>query len=65
MNNKMNNFKEWNSETTDVTTDAKWILMTMDVLAEDNHGEFGFDTCNEDTKIEIIARMLEDKLIKV
>ena len=61
----MNNFKEWNSETTDVTTDAKWILMTMDVLVEDNHGEFGFDTCNEDTKIEIIARMLEDKLIKV
>jgi hypothetical protein len=62
MNNKMNNFKEWQ----DVETgDAKWILMTMDVLAEENHGEFGFDTCDEDTKIEIITKMLEDKLIKV
>jgi len=65
MNNKMNNFKEWqDAETTDATT-ASWILMTMDVLAEENHGEFGFDTCNEDTKIEIITKMLEDKLIKV
>jgi|TARA_B110000908_G_C9918579_1_gene298615 hypothetical protein len=45
--------------------DAKWVWMTMNVLAEEQYGEFGFDTCNEDTKIEIITRMLEDKFIEV
>jgi len=44
--------------------DAKWVWMTMNVLAEEQYGEFGFDTCNEDTKIEIITRMLEDKFIE-
>jgi|TARA_R110000744_G_scaffold203041_1_gene321925 hypothetical protein len=45
--------------------DAKWVWMTMNVLAEEKYNEFNFDICDTNTKIEIITRMLEDQFIKV
>ena len=43
---------------------ATWLLITMDEFAENEIGEFGYDTCNRDQKIMVLKAMLENGMFK-
>ena len=43
---------------------AGWLLMTMNIEAENMFGEFGFDTCSELEKAQVIEQMIEDGMFK-
>jgi len=37
---------------------SKWLLQTMDITAELLFGEFGYDTCSNSQKLEIMQDMM-------
>ena len=39
-------------------------IMSMDVIAQEQFGEFGYDTCSENEKYEIIDHLFDLDLIK-
>jgi hypothetical protein len=42
---------------------ASWLHMTLDVLAQEKYGEFGYTTCTCDQQKEIIIEMVERNLV--
>ena len=41
-------FLEFNVKQKMVKDHARWLLQTLDITAEELHGEFGYDTCNQE-----------------
>ncbi len=39
---------------------ARWLLQTLDIEAEGLFGEFGYDTCNQEQKLAVLAEMIEN-----
>ena len=39
--------------------------MSMDVIAQEQFGEFGYDTCTNDEKIQIIDHLIDLDLITI
>ena len=39
-------------------------IMSMDVIAQEQFGEFGYDTCTQEQKKEIIDHLIDLNLIK-
>ena len=37
---------------------STWLLQAMDVTAEHLHGEFGYDTCSDSEKLQVIQEMM-------
>ena len=37
---------------------SKWLLQTMDITAESLFGEFGYDTCSQSEKLQVIQEMI-------
>ena len=37
---------------------SKWLLQTMDITAESLFGEFGYDTCSQSEKLQVIQEMM-------
>ena len=39
-------------------------IMSMDVIAQEQFGEFGYDTCTQEQKEQIIDHLIDLNLIK-
>jgi len=39
---------------------SRWLLQTLDIEAENLFGEFGYDTCNQEQKLAVLAEMIEN-----
>jgi hypothetical protein len=52
--------KKAKNQTSDL---ASWLYMTLDVLAQERYGEFGYATCTCDQQKEIIIEMVERNLV--
>ena len=39
---------------------STWLLQAMDVTAEHLHGEFGYDTCSDSEKLQVLQEMIEN-----
>ena len=37
---------------------SRWLLQTMDITAESLFGEFGYDTCSQSEKLQVIQEMI-------
>jgi hypothetical protein len=37
---------------------SRWLLQTMDITAESLFGEFGYDTCSQSEKLQILQEMI-------
>ena len=37
---------------------SRWLLQTMDITAESLFGEFGYDTCSQSEKLQVIQEMM-------
>ena len=37
---------------------SRWLLQTMDITAESLFGEFGYDTCSQSEKLQLIQEMI-------
>jgi hypothetical protein len=55
MNKTFLDFKQKNKLIED---HSKWLLQAMDVNAEYLHGEFGYDTCSQSEKLQILQEMI-------
>jgi hypothetical protein len=53
-------FLEFNVKQKMVKDHARWLLQTLDITAEELHGEFGYDTCNQEEKLAVLAEMIEN-----
>lgn len=42
---------------------AAWLKQTLDILAENTQGEFGYDTCDEQGKLRILEELFSSGLI--
>lgn len=42
---------------------ASWLHMTLDVLAQEKYGEFGYATCSHEEQKQIIEEMVERNLV--
>lgn len=51
------------SSGTSLREKASWLHTTMDVYASEHYAEFGYDTCDAETKILILESIIEDGLI--
>lgn len=38
---------------------ARFLKQSMDIIAEERFGEFGYDTCTEEEKLEILKEIFE------
>ncbi len=43
-----------------INNHSRWLLQTMDITAECLFGEFGYDTCNQEQKLAVLAEMIEN-----
>jgi hypothetical protein len=41
-----------------VNDHSRWLLQTMDITAESLFGEFGYDTCSQSEKLQVIQEMI-------
>lgn len=41
-----------------VNDHSRWLLQTMDITAEFLFGEFGYDTCSQSEKLQVIQEMI-------
>ena len=41
-----------------ISDHSKWLLQTMDITAESLFGEFGYDTCSQSEKLQVIQEMM-------
>ena len=41
------------------------IHMSMDVFAQEQFGEFGYDTCTSKEKMEIIEMLIDQEIIEI
>ena len=41
-----------------VSDHSRWLLQTMDITAESLFGEFGYDTCSQSEKLQVIQEMI-------
>jgi hypothetical protein len=57
MNKTFLDFKQKNKLIED---HSKWLLQAMDVNAEYLFGEFGYDTCSESEKLQVLQEMMEN-----
>ena len=57
MNKTFLDFKQKNKLIED---HSRWLLQAMDVTAEHLHGEFGYDTCSESEKLQVLQEMMEN-----
>ena len=48
---------------TDNKDKARWLKYTLDILADELHGEFGYDTCKEDEKLNVLEELFNQHLI--
>ena len=55
MNKTFLDFKQKNKLIED---HSKWLLQTMDITAESLFGEFGYDTCSQSEKLQVIQEMM-------
>ena len=37
---------------------SRWLLKTMDITAESLFGEFGYDSCSQSEKLQVIQEMM-------
>lgn len=52
-------FLEFNVKQKMIKDHARWLLQTLDITAEELHGEFGYDTCSHTEKLEVLQEMIE------
>jgi hypothetical protein len=45
-----------NDET--INDHSRWLLQTMDITAESLFGEFGYDTCSQSEKLQVMQEMM-------
>ena len=57
MNKTFLDFKQKNKLIED---HSRWLLQAMDVTAEYLHGEFGYDTCSQSEKLQVLQEMIEN-----
>jgi len=53
-------FLEFNVKQKMIQDHARWLLQTMDIVAEDLTGEFGYDTCTQEQKLKVLQEMIEN-----
>jgi len=41
-----------------ISDHSRWLLQTMDITAESLFGEFGYDTCSQSEKLQVIQEMM-------
>jgi hypothetical protein len=41
-----------------ISDHSRWLLQTMDITAESLFGEFGYDTCSQSEKLQVIQEMI-------
>jgi len=41
-----------------VSDHSRWLLQTMDITAESLFGEFGYDTCSQSEKLQVVQEMI-------
>ena len=41
-----------------ISDHSRWLLQTMDITAESLFGEFGYDTCSQSEKLQVIQKMM-------
>jgi len=41
-----------------INNHSKWLLQTMDITAESLFGEFGYDSCSQSEKLQVIQEMM-------
>ena len=41
-----------------ISDHSRWLLQTMDITAESLFGEFGYETCSQSEKLQVIQEMM-------
>jgi len=41
-----------------ISDHSRWLFQTMDITAESLFGEFGYDTCSQSEKLQVIQEMM-------
>ena len=57
MNKTFLDFKQKNKLIED---HSRWLLQTMAITAESLFGEFGYDTCSQSEKLQVLQEMIEN-----